>query len=161
MPTPPWPAFVSRHVQPRGRWYAALARDPNALFWVQIAHPVQYLEFPIRVEMNRAARRATVAGAIRMVPHMAGYAVALIALSVFIAQVVPPTAMDLVAATLGERPGQVAPILILTFINIHHYFTDGVVWKIGNPEVPQDLFAHVTPAAPARATRSPGRGPGR
>jgi hypothetical protein len=31
------------------------------------------------------------------------------------------------------------------FINIHHYFTDGVIWKISNPEVRKDLFAHVLP----------------
>jgi hypothetical protein len=32
------------------------------------------------------------------------------------------------------------------FINIHHYFTDGVLWKISNPEVRAQLFAHATPA---------------
>jgi hypothetical protein len=37
----------------------------------------------------------------------------------------------------------VAPILIFYFINIHHYFTDGVIWKISNPEVRRELFAHV------------------
>jgi hypothetical protein len=37
----------------------------------------------------------------------------------------------------------VAPVLILMFINIHHYFTDGVIWKISNPEVRKELFAHV------------------
>ena len=31
-------------------------------------------------------------------------------------------------------------------INIHHYFTDGVIWKISNPEVRRELFAHVVPA---------------
>jgi hypothetical protein len=37
------------------------------------------------------------------------------------------------------------------FINIHHYFTDGVIWKISNPEVRRELFAHVPPAPrPAR-----------
>jgi hypothetical protein len=29
------------------------------------------------------------------------------------------------------------------FINIHHYFTYGVIWKISNPEVRRELFAHV------------------
>jgi hypothetical protein len=32
------------------------------------------------------------------------------------------------------------------FLNIHHYFTDGVIWKISNREVRQDLFAHVQAA---------------
>ena len=51
--------------------------------------------------------------------------------------------MSAVADMLGEEPGKAAPVLILMFINIHHYFTDGVIWKISNPEVRQELFAHV------------------
>ena len=39
-------------------WYAVMARDPKAIFWIQIAHALQYLAFPVRVEMNRTQRRA-------------------------------------------------------------------------------------------------------
>jgi hypothetical protein len=52
--------------------------------------------------------------------------------------------MGIVGNVFGEEPGRVAPILILMFINVHHYFTDGVIWKISNPEVRKDLFAHVS-----------------
>jgi hypothetical protein len=45
-----------------------------------------------------------------------------------------------------------APCLLLTLINFHHYFTDGVMWKISNAEVRQELFAHV-PRANAAAAR--------
>jgi hypothetical protein len=124
-------------------WYAALARDPKALFWVQIAHALQYLEFPVRVEINRSVRAA--AG--RVARHMVVYAVVLLGISYLLGMIVPRTAMDVIGATLGERPGQVAPVLILSFINIHHYFTDGVIWKISNPAVRRELFAHVTPPA--------------
>ena len=51
--------------------------------------------------------------------------------------------MAILASSLGVEPGRVAPILIFYFINIHHYFTDGVIWKISNPEVRRELFAHV------------------
>ena len=51
--------------------------------------------------------------------------------------------MTMIARALGDQPGQVAPMMILAFLNIHHYFTDGVIWKISNPEVRKDLFAHV------------------
>ena len=27
-------------------------------------------------------------------------------------------------------------------INIHHFFTDGALWKLRNPEVRRELFAH-------------------
>ena len=125
-------------------WYAVMARDPKALFWIQIAHALQYLAFPIRVEINRTSagpRRPTMS----LATHMVAYGIALLALSFFVAQVVPGAAMSVVADVFGEEPGRAAPILILMFINVHHYFTDGVIWKISNPDVRRELFAHVLP----------------
>ena len=123
-------------------WYAMMARDPKALFWIQIAHAIQYLAFPIRVEINRT-RLAAAQSAARFAGHMAFYAVALLAISYLMGKVVPGRAMDVFAGIFGEEPGKAAPILVLVFINIHHYFTDGVIWKISNPEVRKELFAHV------------------
>ena len=123
-------------------WYAVMARDPKAIFWIQIAHALQYLAFPIRVEINRTASDAQQTHG-RLVGHMALYGVGLLVVSVVIAQVVPGRAMDAVANVFGEQPGRVTPVLILMFLNIHHYFTDGVIWKISNPEVRRELFAHV------------------
>jgi hypothetical protein len=125
-------------------WYAVMARDPKALFWIQIAHAIQYLAFPIRVEINRT-RSAAAQSAARFGSHMVLYAVALIAISFVVGKVVPGRAMDVFADVFGEEPGRVAPILVLVFVNIHHYFTDGVIWKISNPEVRKELFAHVMP----------------
>ena len=131
-------------------WYAAMARDPRALFWVQIAHALQYLAFPVRVEMNRSSRAAPTSPR-RMALHMAGYGAILLTVSVAIAQLVPMSAMGVVGNLFGEEPGRAAPILLLMFINIHHYFTDGVIWKISNAEVRRDLFAHVAPTgSPAK-----------
>jgi hypothetical protein len=125
-------------------WYAVLARDPKALFWIQIAHALQYLAFPIRVEMNRTATRP--AGSPRRVAwHMILYGLGLLTVSIIVARVVPASAMSVVGNVFGEAPGRAAPILILMIINIHHYFTDGVIWKISNPEVRRELFAHVAP----------------
>jgi hypothetical protein len=123
-------------------WYAVMARDPKAIFWIQIAHALQYLAFPIRVEINRTAVAASQMPQ-RFVRHMALYGIVLMAVSYLVAKVVPGTAMSVVADMFGEEPGLAAPILILTFINIHHYFTDGVIWHISNPEVRKELFAHV------------------
>jgi hypothetical protein len=131
-------------------WYAAMARDPKAIFWVQIFHALQYLAFPIRVEMNRTSFASRSFASLRMTAaHMALYGAGLLGVSLLVARVVPGQAMGVVGHVFGEEPGRVAPILILMFINIHHYFTDGVIWKISNPEVRRDLFAHV--AAPAGA----------
>ena len=129
-------------------WYAVMARDPKALFWVQIAHAIQYLGFPIRVEMNRTASEPA-ASSRRFVGHMVLYGAGLLAVSFVMGRVVPASAMSVVGNIFGEEPGRAAPILILMIINIHHYFTDGVIWKISNPEVRRELFAHVSPPKPS------------
>ena len=123
-------------------WYAVMARDFRALFWIQIAHAIQYLAFPIRVEMNTAGPKDQPRS--RLALHMAVYAVLLLAVSYLVSQVLPASAMSIVADAFGEEPGKATPILLLTMVNIHHYFTDGVVWHINsNPEVRKQLFAHV------------------
>ncbi len=123
-------------------WYAVMARDPKALFWVQIAHAIHYLAFPVRMELNHTAAESH-ASPSRTVVHMVMYAVGLLAVSVLVGQVVPISLMGVIGDAFGEEPGRAAPILILMFINIHHFFTDGVLWKISNPEVRKQLFAHV------------------
>ena len=70
---------------------------------------------------------------------------------------VPGPAMGVLASFLGMEPQKVAPALVLYFINIHHYFTDGVAWKISNPEVRRELFAHVAAPAPLRRSPRPDR----
>src|SRR5262249_20412021 len=134
-----------------------MARDPKALFWIQIAHAIQYLAFPLRVEINRTANEPESSPS-RFLRHMVLYGVLLLGVSVLMAVVLRASAMSIVGNIFGEKPGEAAPILILMIINIHHYFTDGVIWKISNPEVRKELFAHV-PAAksappPRRATRT-------
>jgi hypothetical protein len=123
-------------------WYAVMARDPKAIFWIQVAHALQYLAFPIRVEINHTTTAKTSSHR-RLATHMAVYAAVLLVISILVAIVVPGPAMSVVANIFGEEPGKAAPILILMFINIHHYFTDGVIWHISNPEVRKELFAHV------------------
>jgi hypothetical protein len=141
-------------------WYAAMARvGLPALFVVQIAHALQYLIFPLRVEVNRT-RRAAPGGTAREVVavHVAAYLVLLLAGSIVAAIALPLGAMAVVTDSLGTRPGQVVGFAISTFFNIHHYFTDGVVWKLRDPAVREDLFGHLVTLAPARvAAPTPAR----
>jgi hypothetical protein len=139
-------------------WDAVMARDPKAIFWVQIAHAIQYLAFPIRVEINRAETGSRKPAAVRLALHMVVYGGLLLLTSYLIAQVVPGTAMSIVGHAFGEEPAKAAPVLLLMFINIHHYFTDGVIWKISNPDVRKELFAHVP--AVASSGKPPAREPG-
>ena len=134
-------------------WYAVIARDPKALFWIQIAHALQYLAFPLRVEINTTKTRLRDHTA--FIKHMVLYGVVLLAVSFFISLVVPASAMSVVGNMFGEEPGKAAPIMILMFINIHHYFTDGVIWHISNPEVRRELFAHVSSSKPAKPVAAP------
>ena len=140
-------------------WYAAVWRwGLPGFFLVQLAHALQYLEFPARVELNRATRKA----AARTVGHMALYAAVLLVAAFLVILAVPGPAMSLVANFLGATPNKAAAALVLYFINIHHYFTDGVVWKLSNPEVRKELFAHIpppAPIAPAKAAAPAGRKP--
>ncbi len=136
-------------------WYAMLARDPKAIFWIQIAHAVQYLAFPIRVEINRTSSALAARSRLRFVAHMVVYGVGLLVVSYVVAQIVPGSAMSAVANVFGEEPGKAAPILMLMFINVHHYFTDGVIWKLSNPEVRKELFAHVPRPESPKGNASP------
>jgi hypothetical protein len=138
-------------------WYAVIARDPKALFWIQIAHALQYLAFPLRVEINTTKKRLRDHTA--FIRHMVLYAVVLLGISFFISLVVPASAMSVVGNMFGEEPGKAAPIMILMFINIHHYFTDGVIWHISNPEVRRELFAHVPSSKPAKPVAAPATSP--
>jgi hypothetical protein len=131
-------------------WYAAMARvGLPALFIVQIAHAVQYLIFPWRVEVNRTRREPGTSRG-RVVRHMAIYFAVLFAGSIVASIVLPLGAMAVVTDWLGTRPGQVVGFAISTFFNIHHYFTDGVVWKLRNPAVREDLLGHLAKPAAVR-----------
>ena len=147
-------------------WYAAMARvGLPALFIVQIAHALQYLIFPLRVEVNRTRSQKPGGTAREVVArHMAVYVVILLTGSIVAAIALPLGAMVVVTDWLGSRPGQFVGFAISAFFNIHHYFTDGVVWKLRDPAVREDLFGHLTKLAPARAAapasaRRPRRGP--
>lgn len=137
---PPWRALVAWgaiYV-----WYAALARDARAIFWVQIAHALQYLIFPVRVEMNLAMRRPA-GRPVTPLKHMTCYGIILLAVSFAVTEAVPFAAMAAVATFVGFDEGTVVPEVVLAFVNIHHYFTDGCIWKLRNADVREDLFGHV------------------
>ena len=123
-------------------WYATIARWGLAgLFLVQLAHALQYLEFPVRVEINRAARESARTPA----SHMMAYFGAILGVTVLVSFFVPGPALNATASLLGASPDSVAPVLISYFIGIHHFFTDGVIWKLRNPDVQRELFAHARP----------------
>src|SRR5262249_9920244 len=122
-------------------WYVLLYREPASIFWVQNAHALQYLIFPLRVEMNRTLTQAGLAHP-ALGRHMAVYYLVTVGLGLLVLQFVPQ-GIEMALGLRGILPLQFA---VGSFVNIHHYFIDNVIWKIRNPAVRQELFGHLQPA---------------
>jgi hypothetical protein len=132
-------------------WYVALAEDTTALLAIQLGHALQYLVFPVRIEVNRAHRRGQGAMATgRDWPiALASYAAwTVVGIAVFEGMEPLFRLCFQVGGGDGPMPG-VAASAFISAIGIHHYYIDGALYKLRNPEVRRDLFAHE--AAPAAA----------
>lgn len=120
-------------------WYVVLWRTPTALVWVQAGHALQYLAFPARVELNR--RVGLSRG--RLATHLAIYGALLIGIGLTVFELLP-LALSGPARALPGAPGvAVVTAVVVAIVNIHHYFTDGCVWKLSNPDVRKDLLSHL------------------
>ena len=109
-------------------WYALIWAYPKMFPLLQIFHALQYLVFPLRVELNQYSAKRTRTETRRFLHGVVYYILlVLVGLAVF---ELPPVPVQWVA-------------LISAFVNIHHYFIDGAIWKIRNPQVRKDLFAHL------------------
>jgi hypothetical protein len=134
---PPWRVlipFAAIYV-----WYAAMAMQPGAIFLVQLGHALQYLIFPTRVELNRARAAGSRPG----VGYVAAYFGVLVLAGFVASDLFPYAVRGAVAVAFGPLAAMKLSSVVLSFINIHHYFTDGVSWKISNPDVRRELFAHL------------------
>jgi hypothetical protein len=130
--------FVAIHV-----WYGFLYCYPQSIFWVQIFHALQYLPFPLRVELNRvdsAGGADSASGTVRHLKTGFVYFLTLAFTSAIIFGLIP-----WISKGLGQGYHTVW-VAIACVINIHHYFIDGCIWHISTPVVRQDLFAHTRPA---------------
>jgi len=124
-------AWVSLQV-----WLALLAKHPAAAFLVQGAHALQYMPFVARVESNRA----TVHRALRV----ALWSLALVVVGYLVFRVLAGAMQDIAIARDAPKSLVLAiPVAVTVFVNVHHYFTDGVLWKLRNPAVRRDLFRHL------------------
>lgn len=120
-------------------WYVALWRTPAALLWVQFGHAFQYLAFPARVELNRHVGLSRG----RLATHLAIYGALLVGIGITVFELLP-LALAGPAKLLPGAPGAaVIAAAVLAIVNVHHYFTDGCVWKLSNPDVRKDLLSHL------------------
>jgi hypothetical protein len=125
-------------------WYAMLRKDPSSLVIVQAAHALQYLIFPLRIEETRRAGAAARISAGRALVW--GAVLTALGLAIFAGI---PALVRLSYANAGGAGDLSAAFLIVfvSFVNIHHYFIDGCLYKLRNPAVRRDLFAHLAAAS--------------
>ena len=123
----PWVATFS--------WYMLIDVYPNGFLFLQVFHALQYLIFPLRVEMNDFAGTHS-ANRAQQIRHVVVYYLYLVGIGIVVFKT-PEWLQD---------PGLEFALIVSAAINVHHYFIDGVIWKIRRPEVRQSLFGHLTPA---------------
>jgi hypothetical protein len=132
-----WVPWVAVH-----SWYVVLSQEPTALLVVQGGHALQYLMFPMRVEMNRS-QRETPAPVAWKVGALGLVSWTVIGLAVFEgAEPLFRLGYQAGGGQLEGLPRYVAGLLIAS-VALHHYFIDGALYKLRNPEVRRDLFAHL------------------
>lgn len=116
-------------------WYALIYFYPKMFLCLQVFHALQYLIFPLRIEMNQyAMRRKQQQG---QVLHSLVYYISLVVIGFAV------FALPTFTFYLGDE-AYAMEALVVGFVNIHHYVIDGAIWKIRNPSVRRDLFAHLS-----------------
>ncbi len=123
-------------------WYGAMARHPETIFWAQIGHAVQYLSFPVRLEINQYEREHPGDHG-KAILHGVLYFAILVAVGKAVEWCSKYIGVDLVGDLFGVVSGSKFPLAVLAFVNIHHFFIDGCIWKISNRQVSDELFAHL------------------
>ncbi len=103
---------------------------------------MQYLAFTGRVEAN-VYNREHPQGHSLTARHVWIYFGLLILTGFFVVWLFETPGVILANDLWGAAAARQLPIVMLAFINIHHYYTDGVIWKISSPTVKQDLFSHL------------------
>jgi len=123
-------------------WYPFWYFIPGGFLFVQLSHALQYLAFPLRVEVNRHAERT------HAPPRQRQMRALLVYLALVVAGAAILNGAPLAARWLGNgwysTPD--ARAIFMAFTNcvaIHHYFIDGAIWKLSNPKVRRELFRHL------------------
>lgn len=111
-------------------WYLLLFLWPESYLVVQLSHALQYLGFPLRLELNRPTHRS---GVLRL-------------LGIYALCVLSGLAVFMLPSRLivdQTQPSFLAMLGVL--INIHHYYTDSAIWKLRRSSVSAGLFGHLKP----------------
>jgi hypothetical protein len=129
-------------------WYVLLAVEPGSLILVQLFHALQYLVFPLRVQVNRYASEARARGEVptraAQARHVSAYYGLLFASGVFALWALPALLGAAVSGIWGLAvPAAAAGVTVQMIVNVHHYLTDATVWKLRDARVRGALFGHL------------------
>jgi hypothetical protein len=117
--------------------YVWLYLDPAAFFWVQnFMHALQYLIFPMRVEINRTRQHPSRSQHITR--HMLVYYAGAVIVGLLTLEFIPGMAAHLISSI-----GQPVQLALVACINLHHYFIDNAVWKLKSKHVRVQLLSHL------------------
>lgn len=140
-------------------WVVYSSIDPLMVYLIPALHSVQYLYFVWLLKRNEA--RAEEGPPLFQRPaavRLGVLAVSAIGLGWLLLHGAPTFLDTVLAASDAERTGDLGatPYLaaFVTFVNLHHYFMDSVLWRRDNPDtrfLSRDSGA-VTPAASSDAT---------
>jgi hypothetical protein len=131
-----WVPWVALHL-----WYVLLACDSAAALVAQLAHALQYLIFPLRIARNTSETPLPELAATRMLAWIIGGLVIFAGLPQLFATFYRDS------GGVGDLHELVAAV-VSSVVSVHHYFVDGSLYRLRNPEVRRVLFSHLS-AAPA------------
>ncbi len=119
-------------------WYLVLYLDPSSFMLVQLSHCLQYMIFPVRVEVNTLVTSQKKSQSVTFKQWFKG--IRLYVVTVILGAVIfyfPELWMS-----NSKGLASIATMLALA-VNIHHYYTDSAIWKIRDKAVFNMLFAHI------------------
>lgn len=130
-------------------WLVLAMFEPMLVLLGPAFHSLQYLAVVYRYELNRTAKTegepvALFSGLLRLSAARAQFwkFVVLGVLAGTLAFHIVPEMLD---AAIAYREDLFGPsmfvFMFFTFINVHHYFMDNVMWRKENPDVKEHLFS--------------------
>lgn len=127
-------------------WYPFWYFIPGGFLWVQLSHALQYLGFPLRVDLNGYTQKARRTRSQKRIHVLSVYALLATCGVLFL------YGPELATRAFGVGWYSETHLRMLFTgwvhcIGIHHYFIDGALWKLRDPGVQSALFSHLTPTA--------------
>jgi uncharacterized membrane-anchored protein YitT (DUF2179 family) len=118
-------------------WYLALYIEPGLYVVIQLAHSAQYLTIALRYDYNQNQQ---------LEGHSAGSNKPLLtSVLVYLTSIALGWGVFWGLNSLIEAPTASLTIvgLIGLAVNVHHYYTDSAIWKLGKQDVRKTLFSHL------------------